>query len=107
MLICLKHYFSSLDKALHSLGYKAGYALSKPQLPNPINIIMVYAQKVTLLILSLRLTLRRDMLNTYQEYRAKETSESPITVQTPVASDFADGFTIVNELNRKILGKSG
>lgn len=47
------------------------------------------------------------MLNTYQEYRAKEISESPITVQTPVASDFADGFTIVNELNRKILGKSG
>ena len=92
MFICLKHYFSSLDKALHSLGYKAGYALSKPQLPNPINIIMVYAQKVTLLILSLRLTLRRDMLNTYQEYRAKEISESPITVQTPVASDFADGY---------------
>lgn len=37
---------SSLDKALHSLGYKYGYALPKPQLPNPINIVMVYAQKV-------------------------------------------------------------
>lgn len=32
------------------------------------------------------------MLNTYQEYRAKEISESPITVQTPVASDFAAGY---------------
>lgn len=106
MLICLKHYFSSLDKALHSLGYKAGYALSKPQLPNPINIIMVYAQKVTLLILSLRLTLRRDMLNTYQEYRAKEISESPITVQTPVASDFAAGY-YSKWAKQKILGKSG
>ena len=37
---------SSLDKALHSLGYKYGYALPKAQLPNPINIVMVYAQKV-------------------------------------------------------------
>lgn len=36
-----------MDKALHSLGYKYGYALPKSQLPNPINIVMVYAQKVT------------------------------------------------------------
>lgn len=39
---------SSLDKALNSLGYKYGYVLTKPQLPNPINIVMVYAQKVLL-----------------------------------------------------------
>lgn len=37
---------SSLDKALNSLGYKYGYALPKSKLPNPINIVMVYAQKV-------------------------------------------------------------
>ena len=36
----------SIDKALNSLGYKFGYALPKPQLPNPINIVMVHAQKV-------------------------------------------------------------
>lgn len=35
-----------MDKALHSLGYKYGYALPKPELPNPINIIMVQAQEV-------------------------------------------------------------
>ncbi|PFX18361.1 putative lysosomal cobalamin transporter [Stylophora pistillata] len=39
-------WLNNLDKALNSLGYKFGYALPKPQLPNPINIIMVYAQKV-------------------------------------------------------------
>ena len=43
---------SSLDKALHSLGYKYGYALPKPQLPNPINIVMVYAQKVMFSMIS-------------------------------------------------------
>ncbi len=37
----------SLDKALNSLGYKFGYALPKSQLPNPINIVMVYAQRVS------------------------------------------------------------
>lgn len=40
----------SLDKALHSEGYKYGYLLPKAHLPNPINIIMVQAQKVLLLI---------------------------------------------------------
>ncbi|EDO27417.1 predicted protein, partial [Nematostella vectensis] len=35
-----------LDKALHSNGYQYGYSLPTPQLPNPINIIMVYAQRV-------------------------------------------------------------
>lgn len=43
---------SSLDKALHSLGYKYGYALPKPQLPNPINIVMVYTQKVMFSMIS-------------------------------------------------------
>lgn len=46
------------------------------------------------------------MLNTYQEYRAKEISESPITVQTPVASDFAAGY-YSKWAKQKILGKSG
>ena len=41
-------YCFSLDKALNSLGYKFGYALLKPQLPNPINIVMVYAQRVSI-----------------------------------------------------------
>ena len=41
-----------MDKALNSLGYKFGYALPKSKLPNPINIVMVYAQKVTVLDLS-------------------------------------------------------
>jgi len=28
------------------LGYKQGYSLPKPTLPNPVNIIMVQASKV-------------------------------------------------------------
>lgn len=46
LLIVVSMFITCLDKALHSLGYKFGYALPKPQLPNPINIVMVYAQKV-------------------------------------------------------------
>lgn len=46
LLIIVSLFLTCLDKALHSLGYKYGYALPKPQLPNPINIVMVYAQKV-------------------------------------------------------------
>lgn len=45
-IIFFEYFISSLDKALHSLGYKFGYALPKSQLPNPINIVMVCAQKV-------------------------------------------------------------
>ena len=37
----------SIDKAMHSLGYKIGYALPTRHLPNPIDIVLVYCQKVT------------------------------------------------------------
>ncbi|CAH3171745.1 unnamed protein product [Porites evermanni] len=46
LLIFVSLFLTCLDKALNSLGYKFGYALLKPQLPNPINIVMVYAQRV-------------------------------------------------------------
>ncbi len=34
----------------NSLGYKYGFALPKPTLTNPVNVIMVYAQKVRILV---------------------------------------------------------
>ncbi|KAL9980898.1 hypothetical protein ACROYT_G009538 [Oculina patagonica] len=46
LLIAVSLFLTCLDKALNSLGYKFGYALPKSQLPNPINIVMVYAQRV-------------------------------------------------------------
>ncbi|XP_074637159.1 putative lysosomal cobalamin transporter [Acropora palmata] len=46
LLIFVSLLLTSVDKALNSLGYKYGYALPKAQLPNPINIVLVYAQKV-------------------------------------------------------------
>lgn len=46
VLIFVSLFLTCLDKAMNSLGYKYGYALPKPQLPNPINIVMVHAQKV-------------------------------------------------------------
>ena len=36
----------SIDKVMHSLGPKMGYALPKRTLPNPIDITLVFAQKV-------------------------------------------------------------
>ncbi len=36
----------SIDKVLHSLGPKMGYALPERSLPNPIDITLVFAQKV-------------------------------------------------------------
>lgn len=50
MLFCIVYvyfYNSSIDKLLHSLGYKMGYALNKNVLPNPLDYIMVESQKVT------------------------------------------------------------
>ena len=38
----------SFDKAFHSLGYKYGYSLPTPKFINPVNKIMLCAQKVTL-----------------------------------------------------------
>ncbi|XP_015757739.1 PREDICTED: probable lysosomal cobalamin transporter [Acropora digitifera] len=46
LLIFVSLLLTSVDKALNSLGYKYGYALPKAKLPNPINIVLVYAQKV-------------------------------------------------------------
>ncbi|EDO47438.1 predicted protein [Nematostella vectensis] len=46
LLIFVSLFITCLDKALHSNGYQYGYSLPTPQLPNPINIIMVYAQIV-------------------------------------------------------------
>lgn len=40
-------HFVSIDKAMNSLGARHGYALPQPKLPNPVNIIMVHAQKVS------------------------------------------------------------
>lgn len=46
LLIVVSLLITSIDKMKHSLGYKYGYALPKPTITNPLNFIMVYAQKV-------------------------------------------------------------
>lgn len=46
LLIMISLTITSVDKAMNSLGYKVGYALPKPKLPNPVNIVMVNASKV-------------------------------------------------------------
>ncbi|XP_031550447.1 probable lysosomal cobalamin transporter [Actinia tenebrosa] len=46
LLLFVSLLLTCIDKAIHSEGYKYGYVLPKAQLPNPINIIMVYAQQV-------------------------------------------------------------
>eukprot|EP00794_Sanderia_malayensis_P004619 gene4619-5226_t len=46
LLIVISMLITSIDKMKHSLGYKYGYALPKPTITNPLNFIMVYAQKV-------------------------------------------------------------
>eukprot|EP00112_Aurelia_sp_Birch-Aquarium-sp1_P004805 Seg1545.2_Seg1545.9 transcript_id=Seg1545.2_Seg1545.9/GoldUCD/mRNA.D3Y31 product="putative lysosomal cobalamin transporter" protein_id=Seg1545.2_Seg1545.9/GoldUCD/D3Y31 len=46
LLIMISVIITSIDKLKHSLGYKYGYALPKPTIFNPLNVIMVYAQKV-------------------------------------------------------------
>lgn len=46
LLIFVSLVLTSVDKALNSLGYKYGYALPKAKLPNPINLVLLYAQKV-------------------------------------------------------------
>ena len=39
------HIFS-IDKTMNSLGPKLGYALPKATLPNPVDIVLVFCQKV-------------------------------------------------------------
>ncbi len=36
----------SIDKAMHSKGYKIGYALAQRKLPNPVDIALVFCQLV-------------------------------------------------------------
>ena len=35
-----------MDKAIHSLGYRMGYALPNASLPNPIDLMLVFTQQV-------------------------------------------------------------
>lgn len=46
LLIFISLLLTNIDKAMHSLGYKIGYALPTRHLPNPIDIVLVYCQKV-------------------------------------------------------------
>ncbi|XP_061181759.1 probable lysosomal cobalamin transporter [Saccostrea echinata] len=46
LLIFVSLLLTNIDKAIHGLGYKSGYALPKRQLPNPVDIILVFCQKV-------------------------------------------------------------
>ncbi|VDI67551.1 LMBR1 domain-containing protein 1 [Mytilus galloprovincialis] len=46
LLIFLSLLLTNIDKALHGKGYKLGYALPKRTLPNPIDIVLVFCQKV-------------------------------------------------------------
>lgn len=52
IIINLINFFFSIDKAMNSLGYKIGYALPKSTLPNPIDMVLVFSQKVKERILS-------------------------------------------------------
>jgi len=46
LLMMISLTITNVDKELNSLGYKQGYSLPVPKLPNPVNIIMVHASKV-------------------------------------------------------------
>uniref|UniRef100_A0A6B0V8S2 Putative lysosomal cobalamin transporter-like protein n=1 Tax=Ixodes ricinus TaxID=34613 RepID=A0A6B0V8S2_IXORI len=46
LLVWLSLLLVSIDKALHSLGYKMGYLLPKASLPNPLDRALVQSQKV-------------------------------------------------------------
>ncbi|CAN8025178.1 unnamed protein product [Ixodes persulcatus] len=46
LLVWLSLLLVSIDKALHSLGYKMGYLLPKASLPNPLDMALVQSQKV-------------------------------------------------------------
>lgn len=45
-LVVISLVLTNIDKILHSLGPKMGYALPVRKLPNPIDIVLVYAQRV-------------------------------------------------------------
>jgi len=46
LLIITSVIITSIDKTMHSLGYRYGYALPKPKIFNPLNAVLVYFQKV-------------------------------------------------------------
>ncbi|CAG2122698.1 unnamed protein product, partial [Medioppia subpectinata] len=46
LIVWISLLITNIDKAMHSLGMKMGYALPKPQIPNPIDIILVTFQRV-------------------------------------------------------------
>ncbi|XP_045160510.2 probable lysosomal cobalamin transporter [Mercenaria mercenaria] len=46
VLVFLSLLLTNIDKTMHSLGPKLGYALPKATLPNPVDIVLVYCQKV-------------------------------------------------------------
>jgi len=46
LLIAASLLIGNVDKALHSLGPRMGYALPRPTLPNPVDIVLQYAQRV-------------------------------------------------------------
>lgn len=45
-LIWLSLLLTNIDKLIHSMGFKIGYMLSEPSIPNPIDFILVQSQKV-------------------------------------------------------------
>ncbi|GFN89415.1 lmbr1 domain containing 1 [Plakobranchus ocellatus] len=45
LLVFLSLLLTNIDKAIHGMGYKSGYALPKRHLPNPVDIALVYCQK--------------------------------------------------------------
>ncbi|XP_032817427.2 lysosomal cobalamin transport escort protein LMBD1 isoform X1 [Petromyzon marinus] len=46
LLIIVTLFLSSLDRAMHSLGFSTGFLLLNVTLPNPINLALVYLQPV-------------------------------------------------------------
>ncbi|XP_064605243.1 probable lysosomal cobalamin transporter [Liolophura sinensis] len=46
LLVFISLLLTNIDKAMHSLGYKLGYALPTRHLPNPVDIVLVFTQKV-------------------------------------------------------------
>ncbi|XP_048758835.1 probable lysosomal cobalamin transporter isoform X2 [Ostrea edulis] len=46
LLIFVSLLLTNIDKAIHGQGYKSGYALPKRFLPNPVDIVLVFCQKV-------------------------------------------------------------
>ncbi|XP_046564132.1 LOW QUALITY PROTEIN: probable lysosomal cobalamin transporter [Haliotis rubra] len=46
LLIFISLLLTNIDKAMHSKGYKIGYALAQRKLPNPVDIALVFCQMV-------------------------------------------------------------